>query len=209
MTIGENTAGCEPGRSRAEHNKVITKSTSWIPLELKTLFVLLAIWLWDLESLHGQPPNGDLKTLSGFQATVSRIHQLEDRQKLDEALVEGAKFAEAIEQLYGSASPLTALAKRELAEAYMLHSDFGHPLTLLEEALKVFDSDTEHGKFEAALTKVDLGMCDAMIGQFAQLLQHDRGPVVELVVVDVDQRELVLRLGQPRTDIYVLRGLHV
>ena len=45
--------------------------------------------------------------------------------------------------------------------------------------------------------------------QSLQLLQQKRRPVIELVAVHVDQRVLVLRLGQPRADIDVLRGLHV
>ncbi|MBW0000891.1 MAG: CHAT domain-containing protein [Verrucomicrobia bacterium] len=139
----------------------------------KALVTLLALCLLDLRCLQAQQPEVDLRTPSGFEAALSGIHKLEDRRKLDEALLTSARFEAAVEQLYGGASPLTAVAKREFAEAYMLHSDFGHPVTLLQEALRIFDSYAAPGQFQAARTKVDLGVCNAMIGQLAEAERLD------------------------------------
>ena len=50
------------------------------------------------------------------------------------------------------------------------------------------------------------------VGQLRQrfeLVEEDRRPVVELVNVDIDERVLVLGLGNPRANRNVLRGLHV
>ena len=42
-----------------------------------------------------------------------------------------------------------------------------------------------------------------------QLLQQQRCPVIKLVAVDINQRELILGLGKARPDVDVLRRLHV
>ena len=46
-------------------------------------------------------------------------------------------------------------------------------------------------------------------GHSPKLLEEHRRPLAELAGVGVSQRVLVLRLGQPRADGDVLRGLHV
>lgn len=172
MSIGKNTASYALKRPPTGHNDGLAKNASCLRLNLKIFFILLALWLLDLKSLHGQQ-KADLRTRAGFQAALDRIHQLEDQRNLNEALVESSHFAAAVEQLYGGTSLLTALAKQELAEAYMLHSDFGHPVTLLEEALQIFDSNAAQTKFEAARTKMELGVCNAMLGQLAEAERLD------------------------------------
>ena len=44
--------------------------------------------------------------------------------------------------------------------------------------------------------------------QFRQRVLHDRRPLVQLAEIDVGQRVLVLRRGQPAADVDVLHRLH-
>ena len=118
---------------------------------------------------------------------VSHIHQLEDRGNLNEALVESKRFAETVEKFYGPAHVATAFAKREFAEAYMLRSDFGHPVELLRESLQVFSSGPQIFESQVALTRMDLGRCYAQIGQLAEAERLD-GEALDYLLKTAMQR---------------------
>ena len=72
------------------------------------------------------------------------------------------------------------------------------------EAAIAIDRDVEQ-RPGILLVGRDIG--DAAEG--LQLVEKDRRPVIELVLVGVGQRVLILGLGEPRADGDVLRRLHV